>query len=118
MKNISSTYLHYIRACSSMSSKILSSRSVINIIAYSGANLVPIHIYQYIYIYIYISLWEIFVVKNFPQGKFSSRKVMNLFKKNRHFSKFLSISHLILWGEKVPCRFLKSIFIYFKKNKD
>ena len=42
MKNISSTYLHHMRGCSSMSSKILSSRSALNIIAYGGANLVTI----------------------------------------------------------------------------
>ena len=42
MKNISSIYLHHMHGCSSMSSKILSSWSAINIIAYSGANLVSI----------------------------------------------------------------------------
>ena len=42
MKNISSIYLHHLRGCSSVSFKILSTRSAINIIAYGGANLVPI----------------------------------------------------------------------------
>ena len=42
MKNISSIYLYHVYGSSSMSSKILSSRSVINIIAYGGANVVRI----------------------------------------------------------------------------
>ena len=42
MKNISSIYLYHMRGFSSIYFKMLSSRSAINIIAYGGANLVPI----------------------------------------------------------------------------
>ena len=42
MKNAPSVYLQHLFGCSSMSSKILSSRSVISITAYGGANVVPI----------------------------------------------------------------------------
>ena len=42
MKEISLIYLHHMRGCSSMPFKIISSRSVINMIAYGGANLLPI----------------------------------------------------------------------------
>ena len=42
IKNTSSIYLHCMRGCISMSHKILSPRSAINRIAYSGTNFVPI----------------------------------------------------------------------------
>ena len=80
-----------------------------------------IYIY-YVYIYYIYILYIYIVVGNFcseklSSGKILSRKVMNFFKKNRHFSRFLSIRHLILWREKIPYRFLKSTFIYLKKKQ-
>ena len=42
IKNIPSIYLHHMCGCSLMPSRILSSRSAINSIAYGEANLVPI----------------------------------------------------------------------------
>ena len=57
-----------------------------------------------------ILLWGIFAVKNFPQGQFHRGKWW-IFKKICHSSKFFLIS-----GEKIPCRFLKPIFIYLKKK--
>ena len=44
MKNAPSVYLQHLFGCSSMSSKILSSRSVINIIAYGGTKVVPVDV--------------------------------------------------------------------------